>query len=36
MVLELGVTNLVSSDRFEVWLNGKSLSAEVCKRKGIH
>ena len=36
VVLKLGVTNLVSSDAFEVCLNGKSLSGEACKRKGIH
>ena len=36
VVLKLGVTNLVSADRFEVWLNGKSLSGEACQRTGIH
>ena len=36
VVLKLGVTNLVSSDRFEVWLNGESLSGDTCKRQGIH
>ena len=36
VTLKLGITNLVSSDRFEVSLNGESLSGEYCKRSGIH
>ena len=36
VVLKVGVTNLVTSDRFEVRLNGQSLSGEACKRTGIH
>jgi hypothetical protein len=33
--LRIGVSNLVTADRFEVLLNGTSLTSEVCRRTFI-